>query len=125
MWRGHQRCVGHLVTIFYTKPSGSCHTKGHRAKKVLLRNNTFYIKHTRAGQARFEPSLAWLLISDNQDVDDLLSKDKAFVEWAAYFGGLQAKAEHSPYARSPAAVWNHGKRSKLQPLSLSLKQINL
>jgi hypothetical protein len=45
--------AGHSVTRFCTKPSGSCHTKGHRTKKVLLRNNTFYIKHTRAGQARF------------------------------------------------------------------------
>jgi hypothetical protein len=97
--------AGHLVTRFCTKPSGSCHTKGHRTKKVLLRkNNTFYIKHTRAGQARFELSLARLLISDNQDVESLLGKDMAFVEWAAYFGGLQAKAEHSPNARSSGSL---------------------
>jgi hypothetical protein len=96
--------AGHSVTRFCTKPSGSCHTKGHRTKKVLLRNNTFYIKHTRAGQARFEPSLARLLISDSQDVEGLLERDMAFVEWAAYFGGLRAKAEHSPNARSSGSL---------------------
>jgi hypothetical protein len=38
--------TGHLVTRFCIKPSGLCHTKGHCTKKVMLINNTFYIKHT-------------------------------------------------------------------------------
>jgi hypothetical protein len=59
--------------------------------RVLLNRGTFYIKHTQAGQARFEPSLTWCLLPEELEAADLLRKDKAFVEWSAYFGGLQAK----------------------------------
>jgi hypothetical protein len=40
------------------------------------------------------------------EVEDLLGKNKVFVEWAAYFGGLQAKeqAEHSPSDRSRGSL---------------------
>jgi hypothetical protein len=98
--------AGHSVMRFCTKPSGACHTKGHRSK-VLLKGNTFYIKHTRAGQARFEPSLARSFLPEELEAADLLGKEKAFVEWSAYFGGLQAKRllEQSPSSGGSMEAW--------------------
>jgi hypothetical protein len=96
--------AGHTgsVTQFCTKPVGTCHTKGHR-QKVLIENNTFYIKHSSAGQARFEPSLPKNLMPDVLEVEDLMSKDKHFVEWSAYFSGLKAKGLAEPPGSSGTA----------------------
>ncbi len=44
------------------------------------------------------------MISDSQDVEGLVERDMAFVEWAAYFGGLRAKAEDSPNARASGSL---------------------
>jgi hypothetical protein len=42
------------------------------------------------------------------EVEDLLGKEKAFVEWSAYFGGLKAKrqAELTPNACSGGTLQN-------------------
>jgi hypothetical protein len=96
---------GHTVTKFCIKPSGLCLTKGHR-NKVILSHDTFYIKHSRAGQARFEPNLPRTLMPEEIEVEDLLGKEKVFVEWLAYFAGLKAKrqAELTPNARSGGSL---------------------
>jgi hypothetical protein len=78
---------------FCAKPAGLCHVKSHRTKKVLLSNETFYIKHTRVGQARFEPSLPRHMLPEEIEVEDLLEKSKPFVEWSAYLEGIRARKE--------------------------------
>lgn len=85
--------LGHYVMHFCTKPVGSCHTKGHQAKKVLLKNLSLYINHTRVGQAHLKPSLPKSFLSAELEVEDLMIKAKPFVEWSAYFEGLKAKKE--------------------------------
>lgn len=84
---------GHSVMRFCSKTVGDCQAKGHRTKKVLLKNETFYIKHTRTGQARLEPSLPKDALPEELHAGNLLVKAKPFVEWAAYFEGLEAKKE--------------------------------
>jgi hypothetical protein len=78
------------IMRFCTKPVGLCHTKGHWTK-VLLESNTFYIKHTRVGQAHFGPNLVRSFLPEMVEVSDLATKTKQFVEWSAYFFGLKAK----------------------------------
>jgi hypothetical protein len=82
--------LGHSVMRFCVKPVGACHTKGHRAKKVLLMNDMFYIRYTRAGQACFEPSLPKKFLPKELEVEDLPDKSKPFVEWLAYFERIRA-----------------------------------
>jgi hypothetical protein len=67
--------------------------KGHRTKKVLLARRTFYIKNTRTRQARFEPSLPKSLLPEELEVEDLLGKERPFVEWSPYFSGLLVAKE--------------------------------
>jgi hypothetical protein len=61
-----------------------------------VESNTFYIKLSRAGQARFEPSLPKFKMPAVLDVDDLLRKQKPFVEWSADFSGLKAQHPMEP-----------------------------
>jgi hypothetical protein len=96
-----------LLRVFVPSQSG------HAIQRVIgpRRNLTFYIKHSRAGQARLEPSLPKPALPEELKVDNLMIKAKPFVEWSAYFEGLKAKKESEdalrPHSISSTGSWEN------------------
>jgi hypothetical protein len=74
---------------FCCKSIGSCTTKGHKTK-LTTEPNSFYIQHTRSGQACYEPSLSEALIPSDVIPSDFLSKEHPLEVWTAYFNALKA-----------------------------------
>jgi hypothetical protein len=74
---------------FCCKSIGSCTTKGHKTK-LTIDPNSFYIQHTRFGQARYEPSLSEALIPLDVTPSDFLSQEHPLEVWTAYFDALKA-----------------------------------
>jgi hypothetical protein len=71
--------------------SGACSTKGQKTKEALS-TKTLYVKHTRNGHARLEPSLSVNLLPDDVMVAELLGQQNSLEVWVAYFESLQAES---------------------------------
>lgn len=76
-------------TRFCLRASNICSVKGHLVK-VPLRDNTFYIKHTRANQAKVSPSLRASLLPRDMTPEKLLAAEHTVDIWTTYFWGCQS-----------------------------------
>jgi hypothetical protein len=76
---------------FCCKAAGSCSVKGHKSAKVNLLGETLYVKHSRNGHARLEPSLPVLLLTDDMPLVEMLSKELSLEVWTAHFESLKAE----------------------------------
>jgi hypothetical protein len=76
---------------FCCKAAGSCSVKGHKAKVNLI-PETLYVKHSRQGHARLEPSLPVSLLADETVLVEMMGKDLSLEIWTAHFDSLKAEA---------------------------------
>jgi hypothetical protein len=65
--------------------------KGHKVAKVNIMAETLYVKHSRNGHARLEPSLPVSLLLDDMLLIEMLSKDHSLKVWTAQFDLLKAE----------------------------------
>jgi hypothetical protein len=66
----------------------ACSTKAHK-DKVNLVPETLYVKHSRNGHARLDPSLPTFLLPDDVSVADMLLKEHSLEVWTAHFKSLK------------------------------------
>ena len=77
---------------FCCKDASHCTIKGHKTK-VNLRNDTLYVKHTRAGQAQLVPLLPVKWLPADTTLNEMLNKELSWTVWAAHFGSIAANQD--------------------------------